>query len=162
MRLVNSTLEQPLVRRPTSRTTKRASEMAGRQRAFSREVPGRKISLQTCADQLFRAPFLPCGKPALAKGHDAFHASVRLGDVRAQSETDIIREEQGNPVGCVEHRQKQSRELRHDVIHDTHAWNKLQIGDSWRARVLSDYIQGVPPQEIVHRVERVMKEKLRV
>ena len=86
---------------------------------------------------------------------------VRGEDVRAQSETDIIREEQGNPVGCVEHRQKQSRELRHDVIHDTHAWNKLQIGDSWRARVLSDYIQGLPLQEIVHRVERVMKEKLR-
>jgi AraC-like DNA-binding protein len=27
---------------------------------------------------------------------------------------------------------KQSSEFRHDVIHDAHAWSKIQIGDPWR------------------------------
>ena len=94
-------------------------------------------------------------------GNDAFHSSVCLGNMSAQSEADIIREEQGNPVGSVKRRQEQSGELRHDLIHDTHAWNKLQIGNPWRVRVVSDGIQSLSPQEIVYGVERVVKIKLR-
>ena len=93
----------------------------------------------------------------------------------AQSEADIIREKQGNPVGSVKRRQEELGELRHDLIHDTHAWNKLQIGNPWRVRVVSelqignpwrvrvvsDGIQSLPPQEIVYGVERVVEIKLR-
>jgi len=79
----------------------------------------------------------------------------------AQSEADIIREEQGNPVGSVKRRQEESGKLRYDLIHDANAWNKLQIGNPWRVRVVGDGIQSLPPQEIVHGVERVVEIKLR-
>src|SRR5271168_3256576 len=80
-----------------------------------------------------------------------------LRDVRAQSETDMIREEPGNLVGLVKHRQKQPRKLPHDLIHDAHTWGKFQIANSGRADVVRDRIESFSRQEIVHGVERIVK-----
>src|ERR1700722_8721258 len=155
--LVDPALDQPLVRRQAGRLPKRASEMPGRQRAFPREIPSGNISLKICTYQLFRAPFLPCGETASPWRNQASHASIRLRDMKAESETDVIREELGDPVGFVECRQKQLRNFLHDAIHDAEARSKIQIGEPWRVCIVRDRVQSLPRQEIVHGIKWVDK-----
>src|SRR5271154_5814500 len=105
--------------------SKGASEMAGRQRAFSREFHGRNIPLKICVHELFRAPFLPSGEATPSGREDVAHASIRLTDVSAQSEADMFREEPRDLVKPIKRGQQHLRESFHGSIHDAHAGSKF-------------------------------------
>ena len=69
----------------------------------------------------------------------------------------MIRKELEDLVGVIERRQKQARKFRYDLVHDAHAWSKLQIGDPRGVGIVRDRVQSLPRQVKVHGVERVVE-----
>src|SRR6202166_233578 len=69
----------------------------------------------------------------------------------------MVGKEPGDLLRVIERRQKQLRELPYNVVHDAHAWSKLQIGNPRGVSVVRDRIQSLPLQIKVHGVERVVE-----
>ena len=69
----------------------------------------------------------------------------------------MVGKEPGDLLRVIERRQKQLREFPYNVVHDAHAWSKLQIGNPRGVSVVRDRIQSLPLQIKVHGVERVVE-----
>src|SRR5712675_2422871 len=69
----------------------------------------------------------------------------------------MVGKEPGDLLWVIERRQKQLREFPYNVVHDAHAWSKLQIGNPRGVSVVRDRIQSLPLQIKVHGVERVVE-----